>query len=161
MDEIRQILNIRLVNNDVNIINNIISYMVRCSKCNDLKTDFELDEHCRCGYDSDDDDNYVLVCDDCNETCYCDECGKVDITDDKEYDVKICEVCDDTRCNNCSYNDCNDCNKRWCNNCIGVYWCIGCNENACLECRSFIRMSNNMMDDTSGNMYCSDCYTTI
>ena len=77
MEEIKQILSIKLVNNDINIVNNIISYMNKCHYCEEYKRDIELE-----------------ICYICNNS-YCNKCDRFRFR---------CSISDEYYCND--YCDC-------------------------------------------------------
>lgn len=92
MNEIIEILNIKLIGNEYNLIENILSY-IRCKSCNLLEieckclncihckilTDQGFFCDCKCGGD--------FICHDCNNYYICDEC-----------EIYICENCVGINC---------------------------------------------------------------
>ena len=148
--EIKNILDIKLKNNEPKLIPIIISYLDQCECCEEYVAHDDYSNYLKTGCDGDFKSNYYKICDECQDNVVCGECGEADI--DEEHDIQQCSHCHSNICNQCSYTDCIDCNRRYCKDCIGIYFCYDCEESACKRCRSFIKLPN------GDYIYCSDCY---
>lgn len=112
--EVKDILDKKLYNNDINIVDIIMDYVIEtCEKCDGKTTDFlGCLEY---GYISDvcsscDEDKIEKVCDECKILYSCYGC-----------DEKICEMC-------CDPKKCGECDREFCDTCAceGLLVCEEC-----------------------------------
>ena len=138
--EIRDILDIKLVNNDALLIDKIISYYTdTCHNCEAKGINFvEKDVYDEIGYNDEiGDDNIIYFCQDCENKMSCSACGNfcpsfvINEGNCGEYDVDG----DMRDCDNCSNVFCEDCS------CMGeIFWCNSCEECHC--CRPMYKMGD-------------------
>ena len=134
MLQVKSILDEKLIDNDNNIVELILSYITdKCDECKDRFFTNDLD-YC---YNNNNCKEDKYLCSVCKEDICCKECNYID---------NELECCDDKDCNNMFCYDCED---------KVVYQCSSCELKFC--CRRFIR---SMSSDGEYNYeyICEKCY---
>ena len=114
IEQIGDILDVLLHNNDKNIIDSILSYII--TDCDDCKNTIFTEN--------------AIVCD-CTKKICCNNCAKNIFRECDNCAKKLCCDCIVVKCDFCKYRYCNTCdyNIDWCDYCD----CCCCNGD-CLEC---------------------------
>lgn len=126
IDSYRRYLDIKLENNDISIINTIMSYITfECDNCDDTCLTCEMveDVDCDCG-----EIEGGVICE-CCESHQCSNCY-----------IFLCEDCDSYTCDGCDEVYCDDCR------CDRLYLC-----DVCGECYCCIKVSRL---ELGGDIYC-------
>jgi hypothetical protein len=122
METITKILDKKLYNNDINIIDNITSFIIPCEECNTIITNHGLHKTCENNHIHDGKDISINKCDVCYMENKCLKCGDV--------------YCGDCLEDRGELSSCDKCGNTYCDDCVSdgaMYWCEECSELKCCE----------------------------
>lgn len=106
------ILEKKLVKNDINLIDNIISF-IKCKSCNNLEDKCQCETCVSCDQLKTTDE--IFVCDArCKGDVICEDCSR----------INLCTSCGENVCDDCIYLECDNCDSLVCCYCENSSTCI-------------------------------------